>query len=846
MTPLAQTFILDVPTLSVEAMFLTSIDLYFAKKPTTTTNGIEVQIREVDNGYPTARVLPFGTKILQPSSVNTSSNASSPTKFTFDTPVLIKTNVQYAIVVLAVANDPNYEIWIAENNKRDVNSTTTSTINLSAINKNGNMFRSSNDLNFTSEQQKSLKYNLYVSEFSSTSANAVYRNSNTDIFQVNGVSGKFIPNEPVVMSNNKYDLALLTVSSMTTPFTAGEYIFQPNTAAITNSTAYGKVYFANSTTIGLSNIAGTFSTTGGGLKGNTSSLTTSNPSAVSQNNIVTSGSNVVNIPFAANDTHSLYTDINVGNYIYVANSIFGSGQVVKITAVNTGNNTVRVSNNILFSDSSAVTGRVRSDAKLIGVASSGDPLYGRSGIFILDNINANTISHFANSSGKLLIGLTSGSIAGVVTILDLYYDAVTSQFTYIEPNYSDISSSFRGTSNTKVLDSNQIELINDYPLEFLDNQRMLLSRSNELANPGSIGTANSSLEITLNLTASNKYTSPYIDTIKTTAALTHNLIRTFSDSYGYYIDIRNANGSFSYGDTVWQANSTVNTYATVLMSNKNMIIVSNVQTSNVNNLALFNANGTSIITSSVTGVTANVVAVTPYNEYIGNGLDALSRYVSKNITLADQQDAEDLVTFITAYRPPGTNIHIFAKFLSASDTENFSSKHWSHLIETSSPALRSSIVNRDDMLELTYAIPTSIQVYGNNITTSSNTTLAVNTTLFQTTGNFYKGDYVYISDNDSSAFNVRRIVSIPNTSVMILSSSVSFTTSNAAIGRIPNLRTQYGAFKYDGNYNIIRYTTSADNVFDSYKTFAIKALLTSNDSIIVPRLADLRSIALQV
>jgi hypothetical protein len=842
MTPLAQTFILDVPAPSVEAMFLTSVNLYFAAK--SNTNGIEVQIREVDNGYPTTRVLPFGTKILQPSSINISSNASVLTKFTFDTPVLLKTNTQYAIVVSAIANDENYQIWLAENNKTDVNS--KSSINLNAISKNGNLFKSSNDLNFTPDQQKSLKYDLYVAQFNSTTANAVYRNSNTDIFQVSGVSGKFIPNEPVVMSNNKYDLALLTVSSMVTPFTVGEYIFQPNTAAITNSTAYGKVYFANSTTIGLSNIGGTFSTTGGGLKGNTSLLTSSNPSAVSQNNIVTSGSNVVNIPFAANATHSLYTDIAVDNFIYVANSKFGSTQVLKITAVNPANNTVRVSDNMLFDDSSAVIGRVRGDAKLIGVASSGDPLNGSSGIFVLDNINANTTSHFANSGGNLLIGLISGSITRVITILDLYYDAITSQFTYIEPNYTSISSSFKGTSNTKILDSDYIELINDYPQEFIDNQRMLLSRSNELSNPGSIGTANSSLEITLNLATSNNYTSPYLDTIKTSSVLTRNLIRKFSDSHGFNIDITNANGAFSQGDTIWQANSTVNTYATVLLSSKDTIVVSNVQTSNTDNLALFNANGTSTITSSTTGVTANVVAVTPYNEYIGNGLDTLSRYVSKNITLADQQDAEDLVTFITAYRPPGSNIRIFAKFLSASDTENFSSKHWSHLIETSSPALISSVVNKDDMLELTYAIPTSVQVYGNNITVSSNTTASVNTSLLQTTDNFYTGDFVYISDNNSSAFNVRRIVSIPNTSTMKLSSDVSFTTSNATIGRIPNLRTQYGAFKYDGNYNIIRYTTSTDGVFDSYKTFAIKALLTSNDSIMVPRLADIRSIALQV
>jgi hypothetical protein len=98
---------------------------------------------------------------------------------------------------------------------------------------------------------------------------------------------------------------------------------------------------------------------------------------------------------------------------------------------------------------------------------------------------------------------------------------------------------------------------------------------------------------------------------------------------------------------------------------------------------------------------------------------------------------------------------------------------------------------------------------------------------------------------------VRRVIATPNTSSIVLNSNNSFITGNStvgagAIGLIPDLETQYGAFKYANNEGIIRYTTSTDQVFDSYKTFAVKIVLVSNNSYIVPRLNDMRAIALQV
>ena len=78
--PLAQTFIVDDET----GITLSSVDLYFFEKDNFIP--VEVQIRETVNGYPGTpdKVVPGLSKVLMPSQVKTSTNASVPTTFTFD------------------------------------------------------------------------------------------------------------------------------------------------------------------------------------------------------------------------------------------------------------------------------------------------------------------------------------------------------------------------------------------------------------------------------------------------------------------------------------------------------------------------------------------------------------------------------------------------------------------------------------------------------------------------------------------------------------------------------------------------------------------------------------------
>jgi len=56
-----------------------------------------------------------------------------------------------------------------------------------------------------------------------------------------------------------------------------------------------------------------------------------------------------------------------------------------------------------------------------------------------------------------------------------------------------------------------------------------------------------------------------------------------------------------------------------------------------------------------------------------------------------------------------------------------------------------------------------------------------------------------------------------------------------------------GAFKFSGNNDVVRYFNSANSHFDTYKYFSLKVVLrTSTGSHVVPRVKDLRAIALQI
>ena len=102
----AQTFVNN----TAEGCFVTSLDLYFSAKDST--QPITVSILETYRSRPGSKILPFSTVIKAASAVNTSTDASSATTFTFDSPVFLKGGQTYAIGLFS--NSTKYVAYISE------------------------------------------------------------------------------------------------------------------------------------------------------------------------------------------------------------------------------------------------------------------------------------------------------------------------------------------------------------------------------------------------------------------------------------------------------------------------------------------------------------------------------------------------------------------------------------------------------------------------------------------------------------------------------------------------------------------------------------------------------------
>ena len=151
----------------------------------------------------------------------------------------------------------------------------------------------------------------------------------------------------------------------------------------------------------------------------------------------------------------------------------------------------------------------------------------------------------------------------------------------------------------------------------------------------------------------------------------------------------------------------------------------------------------------------------------GNYGTIQSKYVSKPVLLADGQDAEDLMVYITAYRPQQSDVKVYGRFLNSEDAEGLTDKAWT-LLEIDNGTLYSDYRNTRDYREYLYRIPATIPA----------------------------------------------------------GSPVTVATLNGTTG--------------------ISYNNSTGSTYNGFKAFAIKVVLQSDNTSRVPRLPDIRAIALQM
>ena len=99
------------------------------------------------NGYPGPKVLPFARKWLNSSQVNTSTDGSTPTTFTFDSPFSYKKVLN--IVLYLYSDSVDYTFYVARlGDKINSNRTVSAQLNI------GILFKSANNRSWTLNKWK--------------------------------------------------------------------------------------------------------------------------------------------------------------------------------------------------------------------------------------------------------------------------------------------------------------------------------------------------------------------------------------------------------------------------------------------------------------------------------------------------------------------------------------------------------------------------------------------------------------------------------------------------------------------------------------------------------------------
>jgi len=235
------------------------------------------------------------------------------------------------------------------------------------------------------------------------------------------------------------------------------------------------------------------------------------------------------------------------------------------------------------------------------------------------------------------------------------------------------------------------------------------------------------------------------------------------------------------------------------------------------------------------------------NEAYANGA-ADSKYISKPVVLGVDQIAEDLIVYVEAYRPSGTDVEVYTKLLSEEDNEAFSKKNWTKMKEVILAGSSSYSLNAvdSDTVIIKYVLPPyqptttpvttgtfSVQS-ANAIVTASHST--VNTDIVA-------GDLVLIKKPTVPDTYLVDLVVASNTTTFTLSQ----TTANAdIIGsglKVEVIDPTNSAFLNNQNYNIVRYFNTTNGKYDGFKQFAIKIVMKSADYHNAPRIESYRAIA---
>lgn len=215
-----------------------------------------------------------------------------------------------------------------------------------------------------------------------------------------------------------------------------------------------------------------------------------------------------------------------------------------------------------------------------------------------------------------------------------------------------------------------------------------------------------------------------------------------------------------------------------------------------------------------------------YDEFFNSGIEK-AKYISKVITLAEGQDAEDIQVILTAFRPINSDIQVWIKFLNAEDPQSIDQKIWTPLYNVS-PQLYSDPSNPQDFREFAFGVGSFYTMMSTNGTiTCSNTSNTISGTSTYFTEELSPGWFINMRANQQNLLNATPFSVKANTqgfsntnNVLYVNNSLSYISANDRIKYVVP----------DGNTAIAGLTANTYYYISYVNTSAIAVSLTNGGS----------------
>ena len=196
--PLAQSFYVGDAT----GVFMSSVDVWFSEKDDEDIPCF-CHLRPMSQGYPTEQIIPLSLTSKQPGEIPVSDDGSAPTRFHFEAPVYLEAASNYCVVLQSQST--KYRVYTSRVGENDL-------ITDEAVSQQpflGSLFKSQNAQTWEPSQWEDLKFRLNRCEFETEGTVNLY---NPILTQGNGQVPKLMP-DSINLSSKELRVGLTTFLS---------------------------------------------------------------------------------------------------------------------------------------------------------------------------------------------------------------------------------------------------------------------------------------------------------------------------------------------------------------------------------------------------------------------------------------------------------------------------------------------------------------------------------------------------------------------------------------------------------------------------------------------------------